>query len=321
MKPVLVENIFQVGPVRRVGGVDVVRQVLPVATQQTVNSTGPDFTRDMEGNIQADQGNAVISNEGENRLVKIKIVAPVGIPMSFLDKGFLGKLTVRPSIKDGLIGDVEHLHSNRQIGMVPEKSLQYVELKGVMDGIGVTFSDIYDPTVRQICDHFLEGDHFAGGRGNNLACLKVTFAVLEIRPLRCRGAAEGTSGQECQPDRIPENPFHFKLFHKMGNLRYLDFLNLHLYDSKMLYDKNPVHRKLIIPWYDSQATCLIVLAFMLLVFLFAGTGISVAGESLVFRSKIWLPVLLLILSGSVIVLISIRLFKRWKHRLSNNLDW
>jgi hypothetical protein len=89
----------------------------------------------------------------------------------------------------------------------------------------------------------------------------------------------------------------------------------------MLYDKNPVHRKLIIPWYDSQATCLIVLAFMLLVFLFAGTGISVAGESLVFRSKIWLPVLLLILSGSVIVLISIRLFKRWKHRLSNNLDW
>ena len=88
----------------------------------------------------------------------------------------------------------------------------------------------------------------------------------------------------------------------------------------MLYVKNPVHRKLIIPWYDSQASCLIVLAFMLLVFLFAGIGISVAGESTAFRSKIWLPVLLLTLSGSVIVLTSFRLFKRWKHRFSNNLD-
>ena len=88
----------------------------------------------------------------------------------------------------------------------------------------------------------------------------------------------------------------------------------------MLYDQNPVHRKLIIPWYDSQATCLFVLVFMLLVFLFAGLGISVAGEIVEFRDKIWLPVLLLILSGSVIVLTSIRMVKRWKHRLSNNLD-
>ena len=88
----------------------------------------------------------------------------------------------------------------------------------------------------------------------------------------------------------------------------------------MLYDQNPVHRKLIIPWYDSQATCLFVLVFMLFVFFFAGLGISVAGEILEFRDKIWLPVLLLILSGSVIVLTSIRLVKRWKHRLSNNLD-
>ena len=88
----------------------------------------------------------------------------------------------------------------------------------------------------------------------------------------------------------------------------------------MLYDQNPVHRKLIIPWYDSQATCLFVLVFMLFVFLFAGLGISVAGEIVEFRDKIWLPVLLLILSGSVIVLTSIRLVKRWKHRLSNNLD-
>jgi uncharacterized membrane protein len=88
----------------------------------------------------------------------------------------------------------------------------------------------------------------------------------------------------------------------------------------MLYDQNPVHRKLIIPWYDSQTACLIVLVFMLLVFLFAGMGISVAGESMAFRNMIWLPILLLILSGSVIILTSIRLFKRWKHHFTNNLD-
>jgi uncharacterized BrkB/YihY/UPF0761 family membrane protein len=89
----------------------------------------------------------------------------------------------------------------------------------------------------------------------------------------------------------------------------------------MLYDQYPVHRKLIIPWYDSQATCLIVLIFMLFVFLFAGLGISVAGEYIEFRDKIWLPVLLLILSGSVIVLTLVRLIKRWKYRLSSSLDF
>ena len=88
----------------------------------------------------------------------------------------------------------------------------------------------------------------------------------------------------------------------------------------MLYDQHPVHRKLIIPWYDSQVACLMVLLVMLLVFLFALIGISVTGESAAYHDKIWLPVVLLLLSGSVIVLTSIRLFKRWKHRLSNGLD-
>jgi hypothetical protein len=87
----------------------------------------------------------------------------------------------------------------------------------------------------------------------------------------------------------------------------------------MLYDQHPVHRKLIIPWYDSHTACLIIIALMLLVFLFAASGISVAGESAAHRGNIWLPVVLLILSGSVIVLTSIRLFKRWKHSLANNL--
>lgn len=87
----------------------------------------------------------------------------------------------------------------------------------------------------------------------------------------------------------------------------------------MLYDQHPVHRKLITPWYDSYSACLIVLVLMLLVFLFSTLGIAVAGESAAHRDKVWLPVVLLILSASVIVLTSIRLYKRWKHRLANNM--
>jgi len=47
----------------------------------------------------------------------------------------------------------------------------------------------------------------------------------------------------------------------------------------MLYDQNPVHRKLITPWYDSRAVCLVVIFSMLLVFLFALVGVFSAWEN------------------------------------------
>ena len=90
-------------------------------------------------------------------------------------------------------------------------------------------------------------------------------------------------------------------------------------DSVMRYDQRPVHRKLIVPWYDSQITCLIVLVCMLLVFLFALSGISVAGESPVRHNVIWLPILLMGLSTAVIISTVVRIFKRFKHRFSKGL--
>ena len=47
----------------------------------------------------------------------------------------------------------------------------------------------------------------------------------------------------------------------------------------MLYDQNPVHRKLITPWYDSRTVCLVVILSMLLVFLFALVGVFLSWEN------------------------------------------
>ncbi|KPJ79071.1 MAG: hypothetical protein AMJ54_00870 [Deltaproteobacteria bacterium SG8_13] len=87
----------------------------------------------------------------------------------------------------------------------------------------------------------------------------------------------------------------------------------------MRYDEKPVHRKLIVPWYDNRLTCLIVILSMLVVFLFALAGISAAGESPIRHKVIWLPILLMGLSASVIISTAVRLFKRFKHRFPRDL--
>ena len=86
----------------------------------------------------------------------------------------------------------------------------------------------------------------------------------------------------------------------------------------MLYDQNPVHRKLITPWYDSRTVCLVVILSMLLVFLFALVGFFLAWENSLYREMIWLPALLALLSGIVILSTTVRLIKRWKHRYAKN---
>ena len=88
----------------------------------------------------------------------------------------------------------------------------------------------------------------------------------------------------------------------------------------MRYDEKPVHRKLIVPWYDNRLTCLIVILSMLVVFLFSLSGITAAGESPIRHKVIWLPILLMGLSASVIISTVIRLFKRIKHRFPKGLQ-
>lgn len=99
--------------------------------------------------------------------------------------------------------------------------------------------------------------------------------------------------------------------------------------------ENPVFRKKIIPWYDTNVLCVVMIVFMLFVFAFAIIGIIAAGDmprekllqayegvepadipdSMVpgesdFHRGVWAPVFLLLASVSVIISSSARLIVR-----------
>ncbi len=82
-------------------------------------------------------------------------------------------------------------------------------------------------------------------------------------------------------------------------------------------DPKPVYRKVISPWYDSEPLCIWIIALMLVVFLFACAGISVAGSHPLWSSYIWVPILLAVLSFWVLFTTSLRLIKRIMDRRSN----
>ena len=84
----------------------------------------------------------------------------------------------------------------------------------------------------------------------------------------------------------------------------------------MRLGQNPLFRKAIVPWYDSETACLIVIIFMVFVFLFALVGISVARENAAYHEHMWVAVLLGVLSGTVIISTTIRLIRRYAYRFS-----
>jgi hypothetical protein len=75
-------------------------------------------------------------------------------------------------------------------------------------------------------------------------------------------------------------------------------------------EKSPVFRKAIIPWYHSKLAYGAMIAIMLLVLLFGLAGISVARENDQFNNYIWVPVILVVLSGGIILFNVIRLIRR-----------
>jgi len=84
----------------------------------------------------------------------------------------------------------------------------------------------------------------------------------------------------------------------------------------MRIDQNPLFRKVIVPWYDSEAPCYIVIFFMFLVFLFGFAGISASRETIEYHEDVWVPVLLMVMSGGVLISTTIRLIKRYSRRFS-----
>ncbi|MCJ7541800.1 MAG: hypothetical protein WBG61_03610 [Desulfobacterales bacterium] len=84
----------------------------------------------------------------------------------------------------------------------------------------------------------------------------------------------------------------------------------------MRIDQNPLFRKTIIPWYDSEVVCIGVIVFMLIVFFFGVIGISVARENAEYHGYVWIAVLLVVMSGGAIFSTTIRLIKRHARRYS-----
>ena len=82
-------------------------------------------------------------------------------------------------------------------------------------------------------------------------------------------------------------------------------------------DQNVVHRKVVVPWYDTEAVCFSTLFILLLIFLFAIVGISVASEEPDFHQHVWVPIILLALSSGVMVSIAVRLVRRYVTRFQN----
>lgn len=79
----------------------------------------------------------------------------------------------------------------------------------------------------------------------------------------------------------------------------------------MRLDQNPVYRKVIVPWYDSEIACLVLIGFLFVVFLFGFIGISVAIDKSAYGAYVWIPIALVVMSGGIIISITIRLIIRY----------
>jgi hypothetical protein len=81
-------------------------------------------------------------------------------------------------------------------------------------------------------------------------------------------------------------------------------------------DPNPFFRKVIVPWYDTEALCIAVIVLNVFVVLFGLLGILVAWENPIHKEAFWVPVLLVVLASWVILSTGLRLTKRWRRRSS-----
>ena len=79
----------------------------------------------------------------------------------------------------------------------------------------------------------------------------------------------------------------------------------------MRLDQAPLYRKEIVPWWDSDFACILLVLFNFIVFLFGLTGITVAHESIDYRSSVWVPALLSALSGIAMASTITRMIHRY----------
>lgn len=78
----------------------------------------------------------------------------------------------------------------------------------------------------------------------------------------------------------------------------------------MRLDPNPLFRRIIMPWYDSTPVCWAMLAVMTVLVYFSITGIVAAQSNPDYHRFLWLPWVLLVLSASMVLSVSWRMFQR-----------
>jgi hypothetical protein len=64
----------------------------------------------------------------------------------------------------------------------------------------------------------------------------------------------------------------------------------------MRLDPNPLFRRVITPWYDSNMVCGILLLAMAVIIIFSSVGIAAAREYAAYHAYVWVPSTLLALS-------------------------
>jgi hypothetical protein len=84
----------------------------------------------------------------------------------------------------------------------------------------------------------------------------------------------------------------------------------HVSKKDTAFGRKPVHRRSIYPWYDSELACGLTILFLSIVLFFGILGISVAREHYAYHSYVWVPTLMTILSGMVIISNAVRLVQK-----------
>ena len=82
----------------------------------------------------------------------------------------------------------------------------------------------------------------------------------------------------------------------------------------MKLHKNPLFRKVVTPWYDSNLFCLMISIFAAHVFYFSTIGISIALEHHQYERYCWVPITLMFLSSILLVANVFRILSRMVSR-------
>lgn len=79
-------------------------------------------------------------------------------------------------------------------------------------------------------------------------------------------------------------------------------------------DPNPVFRKMIVAWYESEAACYTLIVLMVLFLLFGVAGVSVALTEPLYRPYVWVPGVLILLAVLMILSCIVQLMNLYSDR-------